>query len=119
MTFNQHILINDHFEKKINKIDVVTETLLVYSEQNSIRRKLDINDVPKVKCFKSEDLNIKRTRQIEVLKNIEKTNLDLVDNLLPTNECFKGSMDSTEELDTIKKNIILHTFYRNLKQIRK
>jgi hypothetical protein len=63
MTFNQHILINEHFDKIINNIDVITETLLENSEHNSVKRKLEINfDTPKVKCLKSEDLNNKRHR---------------------------------------------------------
>lgn len=110
MTFNQHVLINEHFDKIINNIDVITETLLENSEHNSVKRKLEINfDTPKVKCLKSEDLNNKRQRQIEVLKNIEKKNLDMVDKLLPKNDCIKGLMDSFEEqTDPIKKQIIFN-----------
>ena len=102
MTFDQHLRINEHFEKIINTIDINTENLLDNIERNLLKRKLEIeNESEETKLILQErdDLNKKRQRLIEIIKSIEKKNLDLIDDNEKT--------ESIEATGCSNNNIIL------------
>ena len=61
--YHPRLIINEHFDKMLNQIDIKTETLLA-------RQKL--------RDEKGNELNEMRTRQIEKLKEIERLNVNLL-----------------------------------------
>ena len=77
--FHPRLIINDHFDNIINKIDIKTETLL---ENQSLTEE------------KRNELNEIREKQIEKIKEIKEINLNLLQN-----------EEEEEELEDLEKLI--------------
>ena len=99
------VIVNDHFDNIINKIDVKTETLL---EGIALKQK---SQVEQVKL--QNELNEIREKQIETIKEIKKINL----NNLPEYTNYKkemshileeNSLDYEHKVDLLKETFILN-----------
>ena len=99
--FNPRLIITDHFDAIINKIDIKTETLL---ENQSLTEEL------------RNDLNELREKQIEKIKEIEQINLN---NLTLTKEeeeyekkwsniLSDVSLEYSQKIDKIKEMDLIH-----------
>jgi hypothetical protein len=94
-SFNPRLIINDHFDLIINKIDIQTETLLL----NQSLSKEKINE-----------LNKTRQEQIDKLREIEQFNLSGV-NLLEYEEKWSTLIDDQsfnfeQKVEKIKQDLI-------------
>ncbi len=78
MTFEQNLQINEHFEKIINQIDIKTEALIDDLERKrKIAPENDNASNRDIYCER-DDLNKKRQRLIETIKEVETKNLYLI-----------------------------------------
>ena len=71
MSFQQLLIICDHFDNLINKIDVKTEALLVLNDEKSTTR----------------DLNELREKQIETIRQVKEINLNYLSKASSENQC--------------------------------
>ena len=102
-SFQLSLIIIDHFDDIINKVDISTETLLENIEKSGIKRKLDDEADDKRK-----KLNETREKQIEKIKEIRQINLNNLSSKRKEKEgeYDDNSLENLHEIEEIKENLI-------------
>ena len=95
--FHSHLVIIDHFDDIINKIDIKTETLLEEDEKFNKKSKLESGAVDD----RRNKLNELREKQIEKIKEIKEINLNLLNNATEIEE-----EETSLDLEQIKEKLI-------------
>jgi len=104
---NPRVIVNDHFDNIINKIDVKTETLL---EGIALKQTLQVEQV-KLQI----ELNEIREKQIETIQEIKKINLSNLPEYTNDDENYKvemshiledHSLDYEHKVDLLKETFI-------------
>ena len=109
--FNPNVLIVEHFDEKINQIDIQTETILAVQETATSAKKNNSHENE----TKRTKINEVRAKQIEKLKELKEINLSHLPQKIDQ-EKFKqkwshviddASFDYKKKIDRIKEELIL------------
>jgi hypothetical protein len=105
--FNPRLIIVNHFDDLINKIDVKTETSLEDIEVSNKKRKLE-DETSYIETEAQKEFNEIRERQIEKIKEIEQINLQLLkdNSIKDLEQKWSNILDFQQKMDQIKEDLI-------------
>ena len=105
--YNPRLLIANHFDDIINKIDVKTETSLEDIEVKNKKRKLE-DETSYIETEAQKEFNEIRERQIEKIKEIEQINLQLLNDksIEDLEQKWSNILDYQQKMDRIKEDLI-------------
>ena len=105
--FNPRLIIFNHFDDVINKIDVKTETSLEDIEVSNKKRKLE-DETSFIETEAQKELNETREKQIEKIKEIEQINLNLLNDKSKKDleQKWSNILDYKQKIDQLKEDLI-------------
>ena len=105
--FNPRLIIFNHFDDVINKIDVKTETSLEDIEVSNKKRKLE-DETSFIETEAQKELNETREKQIEKIKEIEQLNLNLLNDkaIKDLEQKWSNILDYKQKIDQLKEDLI-------------
>ena len=105
--FNPRLIIVNHFDDVINKIDVKTETSLEDIVVSNKKRKLE-DETSFIETEAQKELNETREKQIEKIKEIEQINLNLLNDksIKDLEQKWSNILDYKQKIDQLKEDLI-------------